>query len=594
MATDPPTLDALAKYPKMAAWFNPVLLVRLLWRVILSDVFGQYADRRLIVAALDTATPEELFARARKFMLDQNNTEIWTFTPDQEGAVWIDFVADLGDGFDATYAMASLLAQEKLEVGGHVLPRGRLLVMGGDQVYPRAAPETYRKQLRDPYDWAFPDPYPRSQKGPPVYAIPGNHDWYDGLVLFLALFAREQHMHLGGWRTHQRRSYFALQITKDWWLWAMDAQLDDDVDQPQRDYFVAIAKRMDENSKIILCGPEPGWLYTHKQGSKSLSVIDFIGWMALNAHRGLSVPLVLSGDTHHYSRYEGDDHLTQFITSGGGGAFLHSTHQVEPTIDLDRRSEGFSWLDGKVKKLTLGRDSATGNEAVYPSKADSIRMLAGNFAFVGLNPGFAFVLGTIYWLLSLLAARWPIDMLYVAPALLVGGFFLYTKNQEGGGWKIFGVSAINGLVHALALFTVIHGVQWLLGEWFASTPWVRLSFFLHAAAMIVLGGVVAGFLFGVYLYVTSRWLHINHNDAFSSMRRDSHRNLLRLRIKDDTVTVYPVGLDRSPARHEWRRNSEIDPLAPKYVPATPLAPHLIEAPVTIRAGLPPASSTAHA
>jgi hypothetical protein len=157
-----------------------------------------------------------------------------------------------------------------------------------------------QRQLRDPYGWAFPDPNPRLLKGPPIYAIPGNHDWYDGLVTFLALFSRKEHLHLGGWRSHQRRSYFALQLTPKWWVWAMDAQLAHDVDQPQKDYFAAIAKGMSDNANIILCGPEPGWLYTLKQGSKSFSVIDYVGWIALNERRGLKIPVVLSGDTHHY------------------------------------------------------------------------------------------------------------------------------------------------------------------------------------------------------------------------------------------------------------------------------------------------------
>jgi len=43
-------------------------------------------------------SPDELVARAKQFMPDNNNEEIWTFTPDEEGAVWIDYVADLGDG----------------------------------------------------------------------------------------------------------------------------------------------------------------------------------------------------------------------------------------------------------------------------------------------------------------------------------------------------------------------------------------------------------------------------------------------------------------------------------------------------------------
>lgn len=53
-------------------------------------------------------------------------------------------MSDLGDGFNPTYALATLLAEEKLDLAGGTgdgesvpTQRGRLLVMGGDQVYPR-------------------------------------------------------------------------------------------------------------------------------------------------------------------------------------------------------------------------------------------------------------------------------------------------------------------------------------------------------------------------------------------------------------------------------------------------------------------------
>src|SRR5262245_57455036 len=108
--TPPVSLRVLAKYPRMTPWFRPILLAKLLWRVIVSDLFGQYADRRLIVAALDTVPNEELVRRARKFMPGEDNEGAWSLHPDSEDAIWIDYVADLGDGFDSTYAIASLLA----------------------------------------------------------------------------------------------------------------------------------------------------------------------------------------------------------------------------------------------------------------------------------------------------------------------------------------------------------------------------------------------------------------------------------------------------------------------------------------------------
>jgi hypothetical protein len=565
----------------MTAWFNPVLLARLLWRVILSDLFGQYADRRLIVAALDPVPAEDLVKRARKFMPGEDNEQVWTFTPDVDGAVWIDFVADLGDGFDATFAVASLLAQEQLAVDGQNLPRGQLLVMGGDEVYPRAAPDTYQKQLRDPYDWAFPDPHPHLLRGPPVYAIPGNHDWYDGLVLFLALFSRKTHLHLGGWRSHQRRSYFALQVTEGWWVWALDAQLADDVDQPQRDYFEAIAKGMPDHSRIILCGPEPGWLYTNKVGNRALSVMSYIAAIALRQRRGITVPIVLSGDTHHYSRYVADDGVSQFITSGGGGAFLHSTHQVEDKVDLTRPKEGYFWTDRKIKQLRLAT-KPNGEEAVYPSKAASLSMLRGNFLFVFYNPGFAVVLGVVYWLLALVSSLFPIDILYIAPAVLIGGFYGYTRNQEGGGAKVAVVSLANGAIHAAAAIGIGRVVSELNAAYLDASAHPRLSFLVYAAEVILLGGALAGVLFGIYLYLTSRFLDMNHNDAFSSMRRDSHRHFLRLRIKRDEVTMFPIGLTNVPKRKEWRVNAnKVGKPAPEFVPVRALDPHLIEPPITV-------------
>jgi hypothetical protein len=147
-----PPLNKYAHYPRMAHWFNPVLLFKLLINVILSSIFGSYADRRLMIAALDTTDPAKLRDRATAAKA--------TFPKNHDGSIWIDFVADLGDGFDSTYAMASLLAQKSLTVGGMTLPRGQGLIMGGDEVYPKATENAYRYQLRMPYVWASPDPDP--------------------------------------------------------------------------------------------------------------------------------------------------------------------------------------------------------------------------------------------------------------------------------------------------------------------------------------------------------------------------------------------------------------------------------------------------
>jgi hypothetical protein len=195
---------------------------------------------------------------------------------------------------------------------------------------------------------------------------------------------------MGARRSRQRRSYFALQLTNDWWLWCTDIQLADDMDQPQADYFKIIrTERMPENSKIILCGAEPGWLYMEKN-KNSFEITDYAVCIARRANRNLTVPIVLSGDTHHYSRYAAKDGV-QFITSGGGGAFLHPTHQLEDEVTI-------RWLD-KPTALFLKRDPNTNQPcetaACYPPRETSRKLLWRNLWFPVTNWDFAILMGII-------------------------------------------------------------------------------------------------------------------------------------------------------------------------------------------------------
>ena len=604
MSIKPVSIEELRKYPKMTSWFSPTLLSKLLWRVVVSEYFGQYADRRLIVAALDPVKKEELWDRARGFYPKSDLTNPEFRRPTQfepiDGAIWVDFVADLGDGFDPTYAVASLLAKDQLKLKNYEkpLPRGQMLVMGGDEVYPNADVDFYTKQTFQPYGWAFPDLAPKDLHGPPVFAIPGNHDWYDGLVLFLAYFTREKpHTHVGGWRAWQRRSYFAVQLTEKWWIWGMDAQLADDVDQPQKDYFEAIAEKLVPDSKVILCGPEPGWLYTLQANNKSLSVIDNIAW---SAHRHKAdIPIVLSGDTHHYSRYSGNDG-TQFITSGGGGAFLHPTHQLQNKVALDRSTQNREWLAGKASTLNLtsapdGNHTDNGIESCFPTKTESLELLKGSFKFGRLNPEFCKLLGVIYFLSAGLTLGLFPDSLVLIPALFFLGFWGYTKRQEGNSRKVAWVSLCNAVVHsglAIGAALIFLRLNAHLPDFFG---WRIPSLLIWLIEMSAVGTIIGGYLFGVYLYYTSKlaWLNLNHNDAFSSMRLESYKNFLRIRITDEEVQIFPIGLKDVPARSQWKFNDKQTPSNPSvYIPEIELEPHLIEGPIVIRASTPPSQDTA--
>jgi hypothetical protein len=453
------------------------------------------------------------------------------------------------------------------------LPRGGALFMGGDEVYPTSGRYDYIAKMRLPYEFAFPSQH-KSSDHPPVFAIPGNHDWYDGLVNFLAFFAREKPTPIGNWRTQQKRSYFTAKLSDNCWVWAIDIALVADMDQPQANYFVEAARAMPQAANIILCSAEPGW---YKVDSDSYRTLSYAASIAEGAGKSLHIPLVLSGDTHHYARYS-SSHGTQYVTSGGGGAFLHGTHQLPASITAD-------WMQYAQEKLTL--------EICHPVAAKSRALLVGDFKFPFLNYGFAATLGLFYALMGYVLSLAPrCDLAVISLLVLFAGFFSYSGYQEDAfNWRsiVFWKTTILSGLHALAHFVALLLLTWLViaidsrlwsllhhGPW-----WLWLLEF--ALPTILGGGFLAGLIFGANLYVTCRYLNMNHNDAFSAMRLDSYRHFLRIKIVGDQITVYPIGVDVVPRRHEWRDNPAAagDATVSRFLPPAGFAAKLIERPIVI-------------
>ncbi len=314
-------------------WFDPLVLARTGLQVILSSVFERFADKREIEGAIDAP------------LIDVSGS-------DED--FWIDYISDTGDGFDATATMAWMLAKDQLDVDGHTMPRGSLLVFGGDEVYPFASISEYENRLVGPYRAMFPHSDPPS---PLVVAIPGNHDWYDGLTAFMHVFAQtrpEPTRHdqtrpvqdpvtsvavestsgrwIGGWITAQRRSYFAVQLPNRWWLWGIDVQLDTYIDNAQLAYFGEMAKQLHEGDGVILCCARPTWVHCGKSDPEAYSVLDFFERTIIRP-TGANLRLTLTGDHHSYARYESDDGEHKLI-AGGGGAFLDATHHFPTELNL--------------------------------------------------------------------------------------------------------------------------------------------------------------------------------------------------------------------------------------------------------------------
>jgi len=132
--------------PKMTGWYDPVRLISIGIRIAEATVFGKMFDRRELIAALDPFDRSDFDAN-----FDFSSSSHFA----ADGNFWFDFCADTGDGWRSTHAVARLLARSELrptqspqgEPSTGPLLQGRVLVFGGDEVYPTPSKEDYDVKL---------------------------------------------------------------------------------------------------------------------------------------------------------------------------------------------------------------------------------------------------------------------------------------------------------------------------------------------------------------------------------------------------------------------------------------------------------------
>src|SRR5262249_8480182 len=294
--------------------------------------------------------------------------------------VWIDFVADTGDDHDVSLAVRPMLLGRCELSGDHprTLPRGDILVFGGDTAYPASTAYEIERRLLRPWNHVL---YGRPDDGRrrALLGIPGNHDWYDGLDGFGRLFRRsaledfeepttervgaaapssdsfterakgylqrvlhvdefDESLHLVEeaaesiaaflLRTTMRRpsrltlaGYTAVQEATYWAL-ALAPGLDlwgvdrqlRTADFRQRVFF---AQRRAESRprKFVFVAPDPALVYG-EPNEPGMRLLE-------SSHFSLDSDklLYLTGDAHHYERRAVGDSMQ--IIAGGGGALVH-------------------------------------------------------------------------------------------------------------------------------------------------------------------------------------------------------------------------------------------------------------------------------
>ena len=583
----------IAGYEQMTGWYDLGQLFDTGMQTLISTIIGKHSDRRIIEAL--SSQRRELYDYTFHYQDTEASCEIDHTRPRKE--IWIDYIADTGDGWNSTYAVAYYSSQPVLPFKSdheiHETQRGNVLVFGGDEVYPTPSRESYVRKLVFPFQTAFGDDNPAER--PHVFAIPGNHDWYDSLHAFTRLFCSDLgYRRFAGWRTRQKRSYFALKLPGWWWLLGSDGQLRSDLDTPQIEYFRTITEKyMQQGDRVILCIAEPVWIQAHKY-KKYGAVYDESDLLFLQhdilSKKNIDIKVFLAGDLHHYRRHEEADPEdpaapVQKLTAGGGGAFLHPTHGE----DVSMLTEDVEIPGRKKRRFRLS--------ASFPEIETSRLLCYRNLLFLWINPWFGALTGFLYALTAWNVGssienyhlKGALELFFTTadafgrnPSLvfwvvLVIGLFVFFTDTHSRIYKWAG-----GLTHAAAhYFLMFHlGLWCVVAVDFLLPEQPALQFICSIFLLFVLGWIGGSFLMGVYLLISLNVFGRHDAEAFSSLKIEDFKNFLRLHIAEDgTLTIYPIKIRKVPRVWRPRKEEETNSL---IVPEGGSGAELIEDPILLK------------
>jgi len=507
--------EARWKKPEMVHWYDVGQLADTGTYVFLSTLLGSMID-------------------TRRFPPLEGDDEHCIVDYSDASEVWFDYAADIGDGWDATYTMAYLFSSPEIELQpGTKLPRARFLVLGGDEVYPRASKNEYAQRLVWPFNQASRNLghySPDQDAAKPehlrdIYCIPGNHDWYDGLAAFTRRFCNRRN--IGSFQTRQCRSYFVLRLPHRWQIWAADVQLGHDLDVHQLNFFRKHAESLEAGTRVILCLAEPEWVYGERSREDLHFNIERLERMI--EAKGGKVPLQLAGDIHNYQRYEGprnpggghESYRQTKIVSGGGGAFLHPNHTYPERRQLPR---GFTC------------------ENRYPDARTTWRLSFGNLLFAFKNWRLSCLLGLVYLILF-----WSVPVQHIGrtfplenPGSALLMILLFMGLWYFSDFRVRTYNFFWGLAHAAAHVGAAF-LTWLWVPGLFPDTWA----YVPRLAVFLVGSAFGGTVFGLYLLLSLNVFKIHENEAFSSLRIPNYKHLLRFHLTENELKLHVIAVDKT-------------------------------------------------
>jgi 3',5'-cyclic AMP phosphodiesterase CpdA/uncharacterized membrane protein HdeD (DUF308 family) len=250
-------------------------------------------------------------------------------------------VGDPGEGDASQHVLRDQIIRAGID------PGVRFMVISSDVIYPTGSMNDYEANFWLPF------------KGfdRPVYAIPGNHDWYDALEGFVATFyvpdaarvamrarveadnrltsttdtriawligeAARLRREYGVPTGFQRAPYFQIQ-TERFALIMVDTGVLRRVDRDQLAWLRSALEHSRGKFKMVVLGhPLYAGGYYQAASDPDFRILHDL----MDEHR---VEIVMAGDTHdlelYVERYRagGSEHVMHHVVNGGGGAYLSS------------------------------------------------------------------------------------------------------------------------------------------------------------------------------------------------------------------------------------------------------------------------------
>ncbi|WP_328540274.1 metallophosphoesterase family protein [Streptomyces sp. NBC_00344] len=314
-------------------WLNPVTL----WKARNGPVASLFGD--------PTGADRERWVRQQSqrgcatedFVIERDDPESYSFM----------LIGDTGEGDDPQYAVVPGF----LRAGAG----SRFALLSSDVLYPVGSANEYGPKFFQPY---------RDYEAP-IYAVPGNHDWYDGLTGFMRVFcdapalppaARPKPLSAAWWRAalwrspdvpdelrlaqaRLMRSEPSQAASQPGPYWAIDSG-------PLRIVGIdtGLLGRIDREQgqwlRRVSSGPKPKILVTgspiYVDGEHHPCAIEGGGTVdEIVRDPDCNYVAAIGGDIHNYQHYPVDvgGRTIEYVVAGGSGAFMHATHTI-PRVDV--------------------------------------------------------------------------------------------------------------------------------------------------------------------------------------------------------------------------------------------------------------------